>query len=257
MMNRLRRTLSVALLGAVCALPAAAQPDAPTPTALLERLQRLYPATRFGAVHPTLWPGVYEVAMGGHLAYVDASGQYFLFGHLYDMATQRDLTAERKDALTRIDVASLPLADALKAVHGSGARALVVFSDPDCPYCRRLEAELKDLADVTIHTFLMPIVSLHPQSRDKAIAVWCSPDRLAAWHAITARDEPLPTRNCAHPVDRNVGLAERLGITATPTLVAADGRVLAGVATTAQIDVWLSRTTATPDSPASAIGAAR
>jgi thiol:disulfide interchange protein DsbC len=74
---------------------------APTANSIAERLQSLYPATRFGAVNTTPWPGVFEVVMGANLAYVDETGQYFLFGHLYDMKAQRDLTAERKDAQTR------------------------------------------------------------------------------------------------------------------------------------------------------------
>ena len=73
-------------------------------------------------IRPTPWPGVFEVAMGANLAYVDASGQYFLFGHLYDMKAQRDLTAERKDTLARASTSTLPLADAIKDVRGRGSR---------------------------------------------------------------------------------------------------------------------------------------
>jgi thiol:disulfide interchange protein DsbC len=224
--------------------------------ALATHLHARYPATRFGDIRPTPWPGVYEVAMGANLAYVDASGRYFLFGHLYDMQVQRDLTAERKDTLMRIDFTALPLADAITEVRGTGSRTLAVFSDPDCPYCRRLEAELKDLSDITLHTFLMPIASLHPLARGKAIAVWCARDRLAAWQTLMTRDEVAASSDCAHPVDRNIALAERLGVTGTPTLIAGDGRVLAGAASTAQIDAWLShsgetaeRAQSTPPAP--------
>lgn len=239
--RRLRSTLGACLLSAACALPAAAQSTAPAPTSIAERLQALYPATRFGAVNTTPWPGVYEVVMGANLAYVDASGQYFLFGHLYDMQTQRDLTVERKDTLARVDFATLPLTDAVKEVRGTGARTFAIFSDPDCPYCRRLEAEIKNLSDVTIYTFLMPIASLHPEARSKAIAVWCAPEQVEAWHALMWDDQKIPARECAHPVDRNVALGERLGINGTPTLIAADGRVLPGAASLAQIDAWLAR----------------
>lgn len=217
---------------------AAASADAST---LVERLQALYPSTRFGAIHPTAWPGVFEVAMGANLAYVDATGRYFLFGHLYDMRQQRDLTAERKDAMARIDFGSLPLADALTEVRGKGTRTLAIFSDPDCPYCRRLEAELRGLDDVTIHTFLMPLASLHPAARGKAVSVWCANDRLASWQALMLRDSLPPQADCPHPVDRNVALGEQLGINGTPTLIAGDGRVLAGAASREQIEAWLSR----------------
>jgi type IV conjugative transfer system lipoprotein TraV len=188
--SKLRNALCLCLLGANLALPlpASAQTAAPTANAIAERLQSLYPATRFGAVNTTPWPGVFEVVMGANLAYVDESGQYFLFGHLFDMKAQRDLTAERKDAQTRVDFAALPLADAVKDVRGNGARTLAIFSDPDCPYCLKLETEIKSLTDVTIYTFLMPIASLHPGARSKAIAVWCSRDRVAAWRALMLHD---------------------------------------------------------------------
>ncbi len=248
-----KATLAAALTTCL-SVTALAQPSQPptTPelTSLIGRLQALYPSTRFGEIRPTPWPGVFEVAMGANLAYVDASGQYFLFGHLYDMKAQRDLTAERKDTLARIDFNALPLADAIKDVRGRGSRALAIFSDPDCPHCRRLEAELKGLSDVTIHTFLMPIASLHPQARAKAVAVWCAKDRLGAWQALMNRDQVPPSADCAHPVDRNVALAERLGVTGTPTLVAADGRVLPGAASAEQINTWLSRSTTSAEGPA-------
>ena len=65
--------------------PARSEPaDAST---LVARQQALYPSTRFGSIHPTAWPGVFEVAMGANLAYVDATGRYFLFGHLYTCAS--------------------------------------------------------------------------------------------------------------------------------------------------------------------------
>ena len=193
--------------------------------------------------------------MGANLAYVDATGRYFLFGHLYDMRQQRDLTAERKDAMARIDFGSLPLADALTEVRGKGTRTLAIFSDPDCPYCRRLEAELRGLDDVTIHTFLMPLASLHPAARGKAVSVWCATDRLATWQALMLRDALPPQADCPHPVDRNVALGEQLGINGTPTLIAGDGRVLAGAASRDQIEAWLSRPVAGAPSAAAGGGA--
>jgi len=255
--SKLRYALCIFLLGATFAGPSVAQERAAAPSSIADRLKSLYPTTRFGEINTTPWPGVFEVVMGANLAYVDETGQYFLFGHFYDMKAQRDFTAERKDSLARIDFAALPLADALKEVRGTGARTLAIFSDPDCPYCRRLEAEIKGLTDVTIYTFLMPIASLHPEARSKAIAVWCSRDRIAAWHALMWRDEKVSARDCPHPVDRNVALGDRLGVSGTPTLVAGDGRVLPGAASSAQIEAWLARSTASAEGPVSAKGAGR
>jgi len=212
-----------------------------TTSALAGLLQSLYPSTRFGAINATPWPGVFEVAMGSNLAYVDQSGQYFLFGHLYDMKSQRDITAERKDLLTRIDFDTLPLLDAIREVRGDGSRVLAIFSDPDCPYCQKLESDLRSLTDVTIYTFLMPLVSLHPAAHSKAVSIWCAKERIAAWQATMWRGESIPQADCPHPVDRNVALGERLGINGTPTLISVDGRMLPGAASKDQIEAWLQR----------------
>lgn len=242
MTNRYTRTLAAIALSLNVATPAFAEPPITT-AQLAERLQARYPATRFGEIAPTPWPGMFEVVLGQQLAYVDASGQYFLFGHLVDMSAQRDLTAERKDRLARIDVSQLPLADALTEVRGNGSRTLVIFSDPDCPYCRKLEADIAPLTDVTIHTFLLPLASLHPQARSKAIATWCATDRIGTWRALMQGKDPFPVAECPHPIDRNVALADRLGITGTPTLIAHDGRILVGAASREAIDAWLGRDT--------------
>jgi len=219
-------------------------PTAAATSTMGNRLQALYPSTRFGAINPTPWPGVFEVVMGANLAYVDESGQYFLFGHLYDMKSQRDLTAERKDSISTIDFDALPLADAMKEVRGNGLRVLAIFSDPDCPYCQKLESDIRDLTNVTIYTFLMPLVSLHPAAHSKAVSIWCATDRTSAWHAMMWRGEAVPQAECPHPVDRNVALGERLGINGTPTLIALDGRMLPGAASKEQIEAWLQRSVA-------------
>ena len=206
---------------------------------LEKRLKDLYPATQIERVQTSEISGLYEVMMGKNSAYTDATGRYFVFGHLYDMKTQRDLTAERMDKQQRINFAQLPLDDAIKTVHGKGERVLVVFSDPDCPFCKRLEPELDKLNNVTLYTFPYPLESLHPESPNKAVAVWCAPDRARAWADLMKTGKAPATKNCDNPIQRNIQLAQRLGVNGTPTLFAADGRMLPGAASSERIEQWL------------------
>jgi thiol:disulfide interchange protein DsbC len=97
------------------------------------------------------------------------------------MQTQRDLTAERLEKRQRVAFSELPFADAIKTVRGKGERVLAVFSDPDCPYCQRLEGELEKLDNLTLYTFAYPLEGLHPDAKVKAVSVWCAPDRARAW----------------------------------------------------------------------------
>ena len=191
------RIASLLVAWAAVAAPALAQPASELPATL----KRLYPGTAFDAVASSPMPGLSEVVMGTNVAYVDGSGRYFLFGRLFDMQTQRDLTAERIEQLSAIDFGVLPLEAAIKSVRGTGSRILAVFSDPDCPHCRTLEHALATLDDVTVYTFLYPVEALHPGARDKAIAVWCAPDRPKAWSDLMLRGA-APPPGFLQPPDR-------------------------------------------------------
>lgn len=232
--------LTLALLGCHISAGAADRPDDPIAAALMTQLAVTYPATEFRDIRATPMAGIYEVTMGRNVAYVGSDARHFLFGHLYDMQTQRDLTAERLEQARRIDFTSLPLADAIQTVRGDGARRLVVFSDPDCPYCKQLEQTLAKLDNVTIHTFLFPLDELHSKARAKAIAVWCAQDRAEAWQALMLDGKPPQPADCAHPIDRNIALARKLGVDGTPVLFDSQGRRLVGAAPVERIEAFLT-----------------
>ncbi len=212
--------------------------------AFRQLLTAKYPNTRFGAINRTPVAGVREVWMGTNVAYVGEDGRYFIFGHLYDMQAQTDLTAtkeqtpdgDRDQVATRFSFADLPLHDAIKTVRGNGERSLAVFSDPLCPYCRDLEEQLSKLDNVTIYTFLFPIASLHPEAMSIADTIWCAADRPAAWHGYMVNGESPKSKPCASPVLRNIRLANKAGIHGTPFILFARGGKAAGLLDTATLE---------------------
>jgi thiol:disulfide interchange protein DsbC len=115
---------------------------------------------------------------------------------------------------------------------------MAVFSDPDCPFCKRLEQnELSNITDVTIYTFLMPLEQLHPDAANKAKAIWCAPDRSKAWQDWALNNQlPKKTANCEAPIEKVANLAKRLGVTSTPTIFFADGKRMLGAYPAAEIE---------------------
>lgn len=200
-------------------------------------LKAAYPKTKFDKISVTPIVGIYEVQMGKNIAYTDATGRYFLFGNMMDMKTQQDLTEPKRKELNKIDFSSLPLGDAIKTVKGKGERKVAVFADPNCGYCKKLEAEFERMENLTIYTFLMPILS--PDSATKARNVWCATDRADAWKKTMLTGESVTSPMCETPIERNLALGRSFGVSGTPTLVAADGRVLPGFGEAARIDAWL------------------
>jgi thiol:disulfide interchange protein DsbC len=207
--------------------------------ALTSTLKQKYPQTTFSSVSETKLPGIYEVVMGRNLAYVEETGRYFLFGHLFDMYTQTDLTESRqpgRQERKKIDFDALPFSDAIVTVRGKGSRKMAIFSDPDCPYCKELENNLATIEDVTLYTFLFPLEELHPQAKARSVGVWCAADRAKAWEDLVRKGQEPAAALCAHPVERNVALGASLGITGTPTIILENGAFIPGALPAAQLE---------------------
>lgn len=238
----MKKTLAILSLAATVLTAGSVFAQGNPDTALFEqRLKQQYPSTTFKSIRTTPIAGIFEVQMGENLAYIDASGRYFMFGRLYDMPQQQDLTEGRLAEISRVDVSQFPIADAIKTVKGNGSRVLYVFSDPDCPFCKRLESSLRNLTDVTIYTFLYPLEQLHPDAKRKANNIWCMPSRSTAWDALMLEGKEPLDASCATPVDRTIALGNKLGITGTPTMFSGDGRKRAGAAEAQSINVWLDQ----------------
>lgn len=227
----------VALAGIAALLSACAQPKPP----LIDQLRATYPNTIFKEVQPAPVAGLYEVMMGSNIAYTDKNGRYFIFGHLFDMKEQKDITAERQREAQKIPFPSQFLDNAIKIVKGDGSRTLAVFSDPDCPYCKKLESELARLDNVTIYLFIYPLETLHPEAKTTAIRIWCAPDKAKAWSEYVLAGKKPALTSCENPINDNVTLGASLGIAGTPTLIAVDGRVWPGFGSAKQIEQWLNK----------------
>ncbi len=128
--------------------------------------------------------GLWEIVIGTEIFYVDQEVNYAIVGRVIDAKTRDDLTAKKRDELLRVDFKSLPLDQAVKIVRGDGSRTLVTFEDPNCGSCKKLHKDLVTLKNVTIYTFLYPILS--QDSFDKSRAVWCAKDRAKAWDELMA-----------------------------------------------------------------------
>ena len=222
----LRGALGAALIAAM-ALGCSAHADQTTDK-LKTTLQARLPDLQIKSITKAPVAGLYEVNVGAQLIYSDANGDYVFVGDLLDTKAHANLTEARLAEINKVDFASLPLANAVKVVKGNGSRKIAVFSDPNCPYCKQLEASLKSIDNVTVYTFLYPVLS--DDSTAKAKAIWCSADRAKTWEAwMLERRAPSGTGTCdTSAIDKNLALGRSMNVTGTPTIILADGRRLPG-----------------------------
>ena len=185
---------------------------------------------------------LYEVVGNGNrIFYTDAKGEFGLMGNLIDLKTRANLTQQRQDELNVVDFAQLPLDKAIVKVKGDGSRKIAIFTDPDCPFCKRVENDLAKLDNVTIYMFLYPIESLHPGAPEVAKRIWCSPDKVKAWDDyMSSKVRPSAAPTCDNPVDKIVEYGRKKNINGTPTLIFATGERVPGAISAAQIETLLN-----------------
>lgn len=219
-----RISITVVMLASLLACSANADTESIKKTLAAE-----FPKADITSVTKTPYAGLYEVLIDGQIIYTDEKANYFFLGSVIDAKTKKNLTNERLSKLNTVNLDTLPLDHAIKFVKGDGSRKLVIFSDPECPYCKRLEQELAKVTNITVYDFPYPIESLHPGTTAVSKAIWCAKDRNAAWKdALLKNVYPKNDGKCDNPVDANIALGDKLHITGTPTLFFANGQRVPG-----------------------------
>ena len=235
----LARVAAVAVLALASAGAVLAQfNEAQLRKTLAERIPSL---PKIDEVSKSPIPGLVEIRIGTDIYYADEKGDYIVQGSIIDTRTRNNVTEARIDKLTAVDFATLPLKDAVVYKQGTGARKVAIFADPNCGYCKRFERDLMTVKDVTIYTFIYPI--LGPDSNAKSRDIWCSKDAAKAWRAwmIDGNTPPKAMGQCdTAAIDRNVEFGKKHRVQGTPALFFEDGTRKPGALSAAEVDKLLS-----------------
>jgi len=239
------------ILAAVFSLPLVASAaskkvttPSPSPEETIEQVKKAVESklgVKVISVIKSPYLNLYEVYADGQILYTDEKLTALIAGTLIDGKTMKNVTSERMQKLAAIKFSDLPLELAVKQVRGDGKRLLATFEDPNCGYCKKLARDTAKLDNVTIYTFLYPILS--PDSLDKSNQVWCSSDKAKAWNDWMQDGKALSGKSdCdTSAVQKTVELGHRLSISGTPTLFFADGDRIPGAVPVAQIEKKLDQ----------------
>lgn len=211
----IKKTLAFALVSFISSLSLA------NVDTVKSNLSKQHPKLNIENIQATDMKGIYSGSMDGQVVYLGEDAQHILVGSMYRLSDQKNLTQDLVLKQNSIDWKKLPLQDAVKSVRGNGKRQIAIFSDPNCPYCKQLEAELSKLNDVTIYTFIYPIKT---QSIAVSKQIFCEKDPALAWSNLISKGiQPSSKKTCANPVERNLSLGKSLGLTGTPAIIFSNG----------------------------------
>lgn len=203
-------------------------------------LQKKYPELdKIEQVHKAGILGLYEVVMQGQLFYTDEKAQYLINGSIYDLKSKRNLTEDRARKLFAIDFDKLPFDLAVKKVKGNGQRKMAYFTDPNCGYCQKLEAELKNVDNITLYLFML---TLFNGSDVKVRGVLCSEDKVKAWDDLMQNHVQPPAGTCETNTAKVMEFSKTLNVNGTPALIFADGVIVPGYIPATEIEKALNGT---------------
>ncbi len=185
--------------------------------------------------------GLWEVTLKANgkkgIAYLDYSKENLIIGQILKVKTRENLTKERYIELNRVDFSAIPLENAIVIGEPKALHRVVVFDDPDCPYCAKLHGILKEIVaernDIAFFIKLFPL-KIHKDAYRKAKAIQCKKSLKLLDDAFSKKKIPDPACD-TDEIDRNLELGRKLGITGTPTIVLEDGRVISGALTKEKI----------------------
>ncbi|MEO8010555.1 MAG: DsbC family protein [Dokdonella sp.] len=190
-------------------------------------IQKVAPLQRIAGFRESALPGYFEGVIDGAVVYASADGRFVIRGQVDDTETGTSLT-EASMAERRVEtLATLGPELRLSYAPPAPKYRLTVFTDVDCPYCKRLHARINEYLElgIAIDYVFFPL-SIHVGAERKSVHVWCSADRVRAYDAIMA-GQKLPPRSCDHPLARMMEAGNAIGVNATPTAIGPDGRVFA------------------------------
>lgn len=231
---------SLAALALLLTVPGASSQSAPKPDPRAEIARRL--DVKLEEIQPSPIPGLYEVRSGTDVGYISMDGRFYVDGDIFDMKTRDNLTETARQQ-GRLDLlAKVPDADSIVfAPQGPVRHTLTVFTDIDCPYCRRMHQEMAELnrLGIRVRYLMFPRDGPDTETWHKAEAVWCSADRRDAL-TRAKRGEDIKAPDCKSPIAEQYALGREIGIRGTPAIITDKGEYVDHYMPAAQLSEHLS-----------------
>ena len=194
------------------------------------KLRNLIPGKTPESINDTPVPGLYEVNYGADIYYVSADGNYLVDGDLIDLKTRVSLTGQAKARAVASQLASVPVDSTINyPAKGETKHVVTVFTDIDCPYCRKLHNHMEEYnkLGIEVRYMMFPRAGLQSASYDKAVSVWCSDNKQEALTKAKNR-QSIKSVKCDNPVADQYKLGQQVGVTGTPAIFTEDGTIIPG-----------------------------
>ena len=193
------------------------------------KIRSLVPNAKTIAISETPIEGVLQVQINSDIVYVTADGQYLLQGQIMDIDTKANITDQAKSGIRLSLLTDIKLDEQITFSPEKPEYDLIVFTDIDCGYCRKLHNQIDGYNEqgIAIHYMAFPRAGIGSDSYDKFVSVWCSDDQNEALTLAKNGTDPEPQK-CPNPIADQYELGREVGVTGTPAILTSDGTLIPG-----------------------------
>ena len=196
-----------------------------------ENLEVLFPEEKISSVKVSVLPNLYEVMVSSSVFYVSADARYLFHGELIDTESKINLAEEARAFARKSFFMSVDGSDLIEFLPEDGevVETLYVYTDIDCSYCRKFHRDVDKLNDagIAVQYLAFPRSGPDSESFQKAVNVWCSPDKQKALTSAK-KSKRVASQVCTNPVTKHREFGVEMGITGTPAVYTSQGRALGG-----------------------------
>jgi thiol:disulfide interchange protein DsbC len=235
-MNRKPLIIAALLASSLMASTFAAAAEENADGIIEEKIRTLAPNAKTIAISETPIDGILQVQINSDIVYVTTDGQYLLQGQIMEIDSRTNITDQAKSGIRVGLLAELKEDEQITYSPENPKYDLLVFTDIDCGYCRKLHNQMTEYNEegIAIHYLAFPRAGVGSNSYDKFVSVWCSDDQQSAMTLAKNGSDPEPQK-CPNPIADQYELGRELGVTGTPALVTADGTLIPGYMPPAQL----------------------
>jgi thiol:disulfide interchange protein DsbC len=206
-----------------------------------DKLEALLPGMQPDSIKPTPVKGLFEVAYGAQILYLSDDGRYLFRGSLIDLDQRVDLTERTRRKARKIALDKVSENEMIVFAPAHTTHTITVFTDVDCPYCRKLHAEMDEYnkAGIKVRYLMFPRAGINSPGYKKAVSVWCAEDSNKAL-TKAKRGESIKAKSCDNPIRQQMELGQMLGVTGTPAIVLENGELMPGYRPAGEIVTMLN-----------------
>jgi len=228
-MNRYPRTCATLLVLLVMAIANVAMAENPQSSVVENKIRSMVPTAKTIAVSESPIDGIWQVQINSDIIYVSGDGKYLIQGQIMDIDSRTNITDQAKSIIRKNLLAGLDPAEQITFAPENIKYDVLVFTDLDCGYCRKLHSQIDEYNDegIAIHYLAFPRAGIGSPSYDKFVSVWCADDQKTTLTLAKEGTDPEPL-TCPNPVAAQYELGREIGVTGTPALVASDGTLIPG-----------------------------